>query len=61
MFIKIQLCRGMDAAKLLGLKSPISYLWKDYAVNERLEYVMNFAYGGTRVFETINSNLNMTY
>ncbi|EFH64885.1 hypothetical protein ARALYDRAFT_894537 [Arabidopsis lyrata subsp. lyrata] len=29
-------------AKLLGLKSPISYLWKDYAVNERLEYVMNF-------------------
>ncbi|CAL9239797.1 unnamed protein product [Arabidopsis halleri] len=48
-------------AKLLGLKSPIPYLWKDYAGHERLEYGMNFAYGGTGVFETINSNLNMTY
>ncbi|KAG7589296.1 GDSL lipase/esterase [Arabidopsis suecica] len=48
-------------AKLLGLKSPIPYLWKDYAGHERLAYGMNFAYGGTGVFETINSNLNMTY
>ncbi|EOA34211.1 hypothetical protein CARUB_v10021720mg [Capsella rubella] len=48
-------------AKLLGLKSPIPYQWKDYAGHERLEYGMNFGVGGTGVFETINSNMTMTY
>ncbi|KFK24823.1 hypothetical protein AALP_AA8G029900 [Arabis alpina] len=47
-------------AKLLGLKSPIAYRLKDKVDKERLQYGMNFAYGGTGVFDTYASNPNMT-
>ncbi|ESQ40266.1 hypothetical protein EUTSA_v10013966mg [Eutrema salsugineum] len=47
-------------ARLMRIKSPIPYLWKDYAGNKRLRYGMNFAYGGTGVFNTQSSSPNMT-
>nr|GMC88937.1 GDSL esterase/lipase At5g03610-like [Ipomoea batatas] len=46
-------------AKLLGLKSPIPFKWIKYAMH-RLEYGMNFAYGGTGVFDTLVAAPNMT-
>lgn len=49
------------AARYLGIKSPIPYTWKNYAGKERLLYGMNYAYGGTGVFKTLNNPLpNMT-
>lgn len=50
----------MGAAKLLRIKSPIPYFWKDYAGKKRLMYGMNFAYGGTGVFNTQTPLPNMT-
>ncbi|CAH2074302.1 unnamed protein product [Thlaspi arvense] len=47
-------------AILLRIQSPIPYLWKDYAGNKRLRYGMNFAYGGTGVFNTQSSSPNMS-
>ncbi|CAN8237379.1 unnamed protein product [Cochlearia groenlandica] len=47
-------------AKFVGIKSPIPYLWKDYAGKKRLGYGMNFAYGGTGVFNTQAPLPNMT-
>ncbi|XP_010490848.1 PREDICTED: GDSL esterase/lipase At5g03610-like isoform X1 [Camelina sativa] len=49
------------ATKVLKIKTPIPYQWKDHAGHERLQYGMNFAVGGTGVFKTTSSNLNMTY
>lgn len=46
-------------ARYLGLKTPIAYRWRSYAP-ERLKYGMNFAYGGTGVFDTLVSYPNMT-
>ncbi|XAR69729.1 hypothetical protein NMG60_11001433 [Bertholletia excelsa] len=46
-------------AKYLGLKSPIAYRWRKYAPN-RLRYGVNFAYGGTGVFDTLVLDPNMT-
>lgn len=46
-------------AKYLGLKSPIPYRWRKYATN-RLRYGINFAYGGTGVFNTMVLDPNMT-
>nr|GMC90432.1 GDSL esterase/lipase At5g03610-like [Ipomoea batatas] len=46
-------------AKLLGLKSPIPYKWIKYAMH-RLQYGMNFAYGGTGVFDTLILAPNLT-
>lgn len=47
-------------AKFVGIKSPIPYFWKDYAGKKRLQYGMNFAYGGTGVFNTQVPLPNMT-
>lgn len=43
----------------MGVKSPIPYRWRNYAVN-RMKYGINFAYGGTGVFNTFSSDPNMT-
>ncbi|EOA19422.1 hypothetical protein CARUB_v10001293mg [Capsella rubella] len=48
-------------AKVLKIKSPIPYQFKDHAGHDQLQYGMNFAIGGTGVFETTSSNFNMTY
>ena len=50
------------AAKYLGLRSPIIHkLWYNNIVPENdLKYGMNFAYGGTGVFDTFSSGPNMT-
>ncbi|XP_050243531.1 GDSL esterase/lipase At5g03610-like isoform X3 [Quercus robur] len=46
-------------AKFIGLKSPIPYRLREYGVND-LKYGMNFAFGGTGVFNTLVSDPNMT-
>ncbi|XP_065857723.1 GDSL esterase/lipase At5g03610-like [Euphorbia lathyris] len=46
-------------ARFIGVKSPIPYRWRKYAVN-RMKYGMNFAYGGTGVFNTFVAEPNMT-
>uniref|UniRef100_A0A2C9V886 GDSL esterase/lipase n=1 Tax=Manihot esculenta TaxID=3983 RepID=A0A2C9V886_MANES len=46
-------------ARFIGVKSPIPYRWRNFAVN-RLKYGMNFAYGGTGVFDTLVPEPNMT-
>ncbi|WCJ34339.1 GDSL-like Lipase/Acylhydrolase superfamily protein [Euphorbia peplus] len=46
-------------ARFIGVKSPIPYRWRKYAVN-RMKYGMNFAYGGTGVFDTFVGEPNMT-
>ncbi|XP_057978778.1 GDSL esterase/lipase At5g03610-like isoform X2 [Malania oleifera] len=46
-------------AKFVGIKSPIPYKWRKYG-GERLKYGMNFAYGGTGVFDTLVLDPNMT-
>ncbi|CAN8270512.1 unnamed protein product [Cochlearia groenlandica] len=47
-------------AKLMGIKSPIPYIWRDYVGKQKLENGMNFAYGGTGVFTTMSPYPNMT-
>ncbi|KAG2311360.1 hypothetical protein Bca52824_022917 [Brassica carinata] len=47
-------------ARLFGIKTPFAYLWKDYVGKDRLRYGMNFAYGGTGVFNTKSTSPNMT-
>ncbi|XP_074269044.1 GDSL esterase/lipase At5g03610-like [Silene latifolia] len=46
-------------ARSLGLKSPIAYRWRKY-MKRQLKYGMNFAYGGTGVFDTMAPYPNMT-
>lgn len=46
-------------AKFYGLKSPVPYRWMKYATKQ-LHYGMNFAYGGTGVFNTLTPEPNMT-
>ncbi|KAB1221297.1 hypothetical protein CJ030_MR2G005658 [Morella rubra] len=46
-------------AKFIGVRSPIPYRWRKYGI-PLLRYGMNFAYGGTGVFDTINTGPNMT-
>ena len=41
------------------MKSPVAYRWIKYAGN-RLRYGVNFAYGGTGVFDTLVLEPNMT-
>lgn len=43
----------------MGIKSPTPYQWKSFA-KKRLHYGMNFAYGGTGVFDTNVLLPNMT-
>ncbi|KAF3950991.1 hypothetical protein CMV_023312, partial [Castanea mollissima] len=45
--------------KFIGLKSPIPYRLSGDGVND-LQYGMNFAFGGTGVFNTLVSDPNMT-
>ncbi|KAK7392592.1 hypothetical protein VNO78_21035 [Psophocarpus tetragonolobus] len=46
-------------AKYLGLKSPLPYKFRKL-IPQQLKYGMNFAYGGTGVFDTSSKNPNMT-
>ncbi|KAK7345361.1 hypothetical protein VNO77_15964 [Canavalia gladiata] len=46
-------------AKYLGLKSPLPYKFRK-VMQQHLKYGMNFAFGGTGVFDTSSSNPNMT-
>lgn len=46
-------------AKFWGLKSPFPYTWREMAGN-KLVHGMNFAYGGSGVFETFPLLPNMT-
>ncbi|KAG2403131.1 hypothetical protein LR48_Vigan02g072200 [Vigna angularis] len=46
-------------AKFLGLKSPLPYKFRKF-IPQNLKYGMNFAYGGTGVFDTSSKNPNMT-
>ncbi|KAJ4834963.1 hypothetical protein Tsubulata_004111 [Turnera subulata] len=46
-------------AKFIGVKSPIPYRWMKFAAN-RIEYGMNYAYGGTGVMDTLVPLPNMT-
>ena len=49
-----------NAAGILGTKSPITYLgWKS-GEKKSVKYGMNFAYGGTGVFNTFVNQPNMT-
>jgi len=49
----------VHAAKFLGLKSPVPYKFRKF-IPQNLKYGMNFAYGGTGVFDTSSKNPNMT-
>jgi hypothetical protein len=49
----------MHAAKFVGLKSPIPYKWRRLGV-KYLKNGMNFACGGTGVFDTVALGPNMT-
>ncbi|XVF24637.1 hypothetical protein REPUB_Repub13aG0144300 [Reevesia pubescens] len=47
-------------ASYLGIRSPIPYKWRKWVKRSYLEYGMNFAYGGTGVFDTLVNEPNMT-
>ncbi|CAK8571402.1 unnamed protein product [Lathyrus sativus] len=47
-------------AKYLGLRSPIPHKFRNIVTKNYLKYGMNFAYGGTGVFDTSTSGPNMT-
>ncbi|XP_010244275.1 PREDICTED: GDSL esterase/lipase At5g03610-like [Nelumbo nucifera] len=46
-------------ASFVGIKSPVPYRWRNVAT-KRLRYGVNFAYGGTGVFDTLVPDPNMT-
>ncbi|XP_023749058.1 GDSL esterase/lipase At5g03610 [Lactuca sativa] len=46
-------------ARFMGIKSPLPYQWRKYAPN-KLRSGVNFAYGGTGVFDTGNFQPNMS-
>lgn len=46
-------------ARFVGIKSPVPYRWRQFA-KKNLCYGMNFAYGGTGVFDTLILEPNMT-
>ncbi|KAI7732519.1 hypothetical protein M8C21_012619 [Ambrosia artemisiifolia] len=46
-------------AKFMGIKSPLPYQWRKYGGN-KLQNGLNFAYGGTGVFDTGNLQPNMS-
>lgn len=48
------------AAQFLGIRSPLPYALRKYAKKSKLENGMNFAYGGTGVFDTLVSGPNLT-
>uniref|UniRef100_A0A7N0UYY6 GDSL esterase/lipase n=1 Tax=Kalanchoe fedtschenkoi TaxID=63787 RepID=A0A7N0UYY6_KALFE len=46
-------------ARFVGIKTPIPYRWMNVGPR-RIQYGVNFAYGGTGVFQTSSSDPNMT-
>ncbi|XP_010490849.1 PREDICTED: GDSL esterase/lipase At5g03610-like [Camelina sativa] len=49
-------------ALFLGIESPVPYQWKDDVEKDKLQYGMNFGYGGSGVFDTVYiKGLDMTY
>ncbi|XP_048322097.2 GDSL esterase/lipase At5g03610-like [Ziziphus jujuba] len=46
-------------AKFVGVRSPLPYQWRNVA-KKYLKYGMNFAHGGTGVFNTLVTDPNMT-
>ncbi|MBA0793470.1 hypothetical protein Gohar_017872 [Gossypium harknessii] len=46
-------------AGYLGMKTPIPYRWRK-ELSGRVKYGLNFAYGGTGVFDTLVAEPNMT-
>ncbi|XP_020535743.1 GDSL esterase/lipase At5g03610 isoform X2 [Jatropha curcas] len=47
-------------ASFLGIESPVPYSrWKQTSKKQSLKYGMNFAYGGTGVFDTLNKEPDM--
>ncbi|XP_010271718.1 PREDICTED: GDSL esterase/lipase At5g03610-like [Nelumbo nucifera] len=47
-------------ASSIGIKSPVPYQWINLGRPELVKYGINFAYGGTGVFDTQSSYPNMT-
>ncbi|XP_031397295.1 GDSL esterase/lipase At5g03610 isoform X1 [Punica granatum] len=47
-------------AKYLGLKSPVAYRWRNVVPPQSLKYGVNFATGGTGVFDTLTAGPNMS-
>ncbi|XP_050384836.1 GDSL esterase/lipase At5g03610-like isoform X2 [Argentina anserina] len=47
-------------ASFFGTRSPVPYNWRNRVKKSKLRNGMNFAYGGTGVFETLVSAPNMT-
>ncbi|XVE90861.1 hypothetical protein DITRI_Ditri20bG0110300 [Diplodiscus trichospermus] len=47
-------------ASYIGIRPPIPYKWRKVVKKSYLEYGMNFAHGGTGVFDTMVSEPNMT-
>ncbi|KAL5801903.1 hypothetical protein ACOSQ3_033535 [Xanthoceras sorbifolium] len=47
-------------ASYLGIKSPIAYKWRKSVTRSQLQYGMNFAHGGTGVFNTLVIEPNMS-
>ncbi|KAF8021825.1 hypothetical protein BT93_G2077 [Corymbia citriodora subsp. variegata] len=47
-------------ASFLGIKSPQPYTWRNDVNKTLLQHGMNFAYGGTGVFDTMAREPNMT-
>ena len=42
------------------MRSPVAYQWRKVVPPKHLKYGMNFAHGGTGVFDTLISDPNMT-
>lgn len=47
-------------AKFVGVKTPVAYQWRKVVGLKHLKHGMNFAHGGTGVFNTLVSDPNMT-
>lgn len=43
----------------MGIKSPLPYQWRKYG-QSKLQHGLNFAYGGTGVFDTGNLQPNLS-
>ncbi|XP_010097639.2 GDSL esterase/lipase At5g03610, partial [Morus notabilis] len=48
------------AAKFMRVKTPVAYKWRKVVELRHLKHGMNFAHGGTGVFDTLVSDPNMT-
>lgn len=57
--LSLSIWSNCTAAKFVGVRSPIPYRWRKYGI-PLLKYGMNFAFGGTGVFQTLYPGPNMT-